>query len=553
MAFSSFGGIKPRPLKQSSLASSDLYVLSIGIDDYSKTQFRNIYHSCKSDAESIAEKINFDFLNIQPLDSQERGAVNIYTLLDENANTFMVREVFRTISQKAKPNDIFIFFYAGITLKVNGKESLICYHDLEADSTSDSTAAISLEQLASWMEAISAKNQLVISEAGHGESFARSLIQQLFESNPIIASESQRNRIILTTKGIGNESLNICGTEEHSGYIAHLLLHCNNVFSAFKNYDRFEFDLMNKEMDCPDLNSQMKLYTSMHREADYRWLLVSHRIKQSLRGIEVEEVEDDSTPAKHIPQSYALVISTNRYPNGKPSWTDLDNPRNDALAISKILEEKYGFNVRRLHDPAKDSVTWAIKQLKNMVHPTDKVLIFFAGHGYFDQDYNDGFLIFNDGLALNDGKDDSDLDSYLPMAKLSNLVNSMPSKNVFIIFDVCFGATFDVFAKDLVLSDYKRLIVDGNKEDFYARKDSLTSRIFMASGIANVPDQWSLDLQHSPFAGKLIIALEEEKDFLSPGKIYQYMEGNITRPYMKQFGSLHHARGDFIMPVKQQP
>lgn len=544
-------GIGPaKKKKQTNIASGDLYLVCIGIDDYRATRFSNIYQSCKRDAEKIANKINTDYLDLEPLDSLERGAVHSYMLLDENANSFMIREVFRTISQKAKPQDHFIFFYAGITWDIHGKESLIPYYNNTVDSTADTTAPISLEQLASWMEAISAKNQLIISEAGYGESFAKGLMKHLFENNAILASESQRNRIILTTKEIGQENGNVCGTGMASGYLAHILMDNQNIFNAFSNYPRFEFNVINEEMKCPDLVAQRKLYTELKKEEDYRWLLVNHQLKLKSRGIEVEEVEDSTTHAeKHIPKNYALVISTNDYPHGKPSWDKLENPRSDALAIAELLETKYGFEVIRKHNPSKDSVTWEVKKLKRSLQETDKLLVFIAGHGYFDKDYNEGFLIFNDGICLNDGSDDSDLDSYLSMTKLNNLVNSMPSKNVFIIFDVCFGATFDVFAKDIRLSDYKRLIIDGNKESFYARKDSLISRIYMASGIAEVPDQWSLDLRHSPFAGKLIKALEEEEDFLSPGKIYEYMEGNITTPYMKQFGTQHHPRGDFIMPV----
>lgn len=544
-------GIEPRSsLRQTHIASGDLYILSIGIDDYTRTSHGKKYRFCKSDAQDISSKIHREYLSLEPPDSLERGAVNEYTLLNENANAFMVREVFRTISQKARPEDHFIFFFAGITMDISGKEYLIPYYDTATQPTADSTAPISIEQLASWMEAIGAKNQLIISEAGQGAKFAKDLMKHLFENNAILASESDRNRIILTTKDWGLEYTNVCGTGVQSGYLAHFLINRLNVFDAFDRFNRFEFDIMNEEMHCPELNYKLRLYTELKKEEDYRWLLVNHQLKLKSRGIEVEEVEDSTaSEEKYIPKNYALVISTNDYPRGKPSWGKLENPRSDALAIAELLESKYGFDVIRKHNPSKDSVTWEIKKLKRSLHETDKLLVFIAGHGYFDKDYNDGFLIFNDGICLNDGADDSDLDSYLPMTKLNNLVNSMPCKNVFIIFDVCFGATFDVFAKDISLSDYKRLIIDGNKESFYSRKDSLISRIYMASGIAEVPDQWSLDLRHSPFAGKLIKALEEEKDFLSPGKIYEYMEGNITTPYMKQFGTQHHPRGDFIMPV----
>lgn len=56
-------------------------------------------------------------------------------------------------------------------------------------------------------------------------------------------------------------------------------------------------------------------------------------------------------------------------------------------------------------------------------------------------------------------------------------------------------------------------------------------------------------LNHSPFADKLIKSLNSETDFINPSKIYSALEGNITQPFLKQFGK-HDERGDFLLKVK---
>lgn len=557
IALPSFAGIGPSwSTNNQSLASGDLYVFSIGIDLYSHTGIYSDFNFCRSDALAISARIGDEFNDLIPSPGEEHGLLKTYTLLNENANNFMIKEVFRTIAQSAKPEDHFIFFFAGVTMSSKDQEWIIPYYNIETDSSADSTAPISVRQLASWMENISCKNQLIISEAGNGENFARRLISNLFEDNAIIASESQRNRLILTTNGIGQESVKVCKSNFNGGYLASFLLQMDKIISVFNTPEKFEYHLIKEELKCDEhLGSKMnRIYSALYKESDFRWLLVEQQLELKNRGVEVEEIQDSNQTAidAHIPQKYAIVISTNKYPYGGSSWKDLDNPRNDAIAVSQLLKDRYGFEIIRLHDMPKDSVTWHIKNLKRKVHESDKVLIFIAGHGYYDQEYNDGFLVFSDGLALNDKNDDADLDSYLPMAKLHNLVNGMPCKNVFIIFDVCFGASFDVFAQDLKLSDYSHIMLDGSLESFCARKDSLVSRIFIASGKGEVPDHWSMDLQHSPFAGKLIVALREEEEFFSPGKIYEYLEGNVTEPILKQFGTQHHPRGDFIIPVVTQ-
>jgi len=56
-------------------------------------------------------------------------------------------------------------------------------------------------------------------------------------------------------------------------------------------------------------------------------------------------------------------------------------------------------------------------------------------------------------------------------------------------------------------------------------------------------------MNHSPFANKLITIFENEKSFLTPGKIYKYLEGNITEPVLKYFGK-NETRSDFIIKAK---
>lgn len=58
----------------------------------------------------------------------------------------------------------------------------------------------------------------------------------------------------------------------------------------------------------------------------------------------------------------------------------------------------------------------------------------------------------------------------------------------------------------------------------------------LASGEQEVLDFWRPNEKHSPFANKLINALENEKEFISPGKIYSYVRGNSTKPILKKFG-----------------
>ena len=90
--------------------------------------------------------------------------------------------------------------------------------------------------------------------------------------------------------------------------------------------------------------------------------------------------------------------------------------------------------------------------------------------------------------------------------------------------------------------------MDNGLQAFISEKDESTSRIVLASGQYEVPDYWIDSQEHSPFADKLIKALKSEQEFISPGKIFSYVQGNATTPILKKFGK-HDPRGDFLMKV----
>ena len=159
------------------------------------------FSACESDARKVNSKFSADFLKRKPTDGHERGGINSSILINENATYENIRDVFLSVARSASAEDHLVVFFAGLT-DMNNDEAIIVPYFTEEEDSSD-YPMIKVGQLASWMENISAKNQLIITEAGNGEDFAMGLISELFERNPVIASEFIRNRLILTTKGLG--------------------------------------------------------------------------------------------------------------------------------------------------------------------------------------------------------------------------------------------------------------------------------------------------------------------------------------------------------------
>jgi hypothetical protein len=92
--------------------------------------------------------------------------------------------------------------------------------------------------------------------------------------------------------------------------------------------------------------------------------------------------------------SYALVIGIDQY---SAPWRKLDHARSDAEGVAQQLR-RLGFDVRTLYDKQagkRDILERGFADLATKVQAEDRVLVFFAGHGYTTTDYNGdhGFIV----------------------------------------------------------------------------------------------------------------------------------------------------------------
>lgn len=540
------------PKLTKSAPDGNLFVISIGVDNYQGQKDYFIggdqinlnplprLSGCVSDAKMLNAKIKADFNKISQNDSNRK--LISFVLLGADATKDSIKKVFDLIATEAKPNDAFILFYAGITRENRDNETFLIPHlNKITDSLFENPELIALSTLSRWMNSIQAKNQMVISEAGNGETFSLNLIDNLFEGNVLLASQNLRNRMIITTKEYGMDSYNCFETYGKGGPLAYCINNTPNIFDAFTNIHRYEFELHKLELNCKFLTAYP--YISVFIEKDYSGFLAKKAIKT--RGPGYVNTKTDMPKPYRTSNNYALVIGTNQY-KGKPTWDDLQNPKNDAGAISEVLTNKFGFKVKTLYDKPKDTIVNEIIKYNQTLTENDNFILFVAGHGHYDTSFSDGFIVFSESKSL---KADPLRESYLPMASLNRLLDNLPSKRIFVIFDICFGAYFDINARDLSLSDYhefKAYEID----TLVSRKNKYTSRIFLASGKGSVPDYWSTNYNHSPFADRLLKNLSKEMDFTCPGRLFNVAENNVTEPVLKEFGK-HAPRGDMILKVKK--
>jgi tetratricopeptide (TPR) repeat protein len=177
----------------------------------------------------------------------------------------------------------------------------------------------------------------------------------------------------------------------------------------------------------------------------------------------------ETTPIYH-----AILIAEQNYID--PKFNDLQNPRNDALELGKILGEKYGFpasNIDMLFDLSREEIIGAIIRKSGSLKNNENLIIFYAGHGMAEKDKGgevEGYWIPSSatyGLVA----------SYISTNDIKQSILRSDAKHILVIADACFsGALTRGFMPDA--------------PNAIERQYFVPSRKVMASGnLTLVPDE----------------------------------------------------------------
>jgi hypothetical protein len=244
--------------------------------------------------------------------------------------------------------------------------------------------------------------------------------------------------------------------------------------------------------------------------------------------------------AKLARNDYALLFLTDKYDN----WGSLVNPIADGRAIAANLEKLYGFKVDVVENPSQDQIFRKVREYtEKKYQPLDQLMIFFAGHGYFDETFKEGFVVVKESM-----KDDPGKTSYVSYNRLRNVLNVIPCEHVMLMMDVCFGGTFDdAIASARDADVYKEV----SQSEFIIRKLAVKTRKYLTSGGKQYVSD-GIPGKHSPFAKRVIDALNSlggSDGILTLTEMYPYVDKLNPEPRLGKFGD--DAPGsEFIFVVK---
>ena len=226
---------------------------------------------------------------------------------------------------------------------------------------------------------------------------------------------------------------------------------------------------------------------------------------------------------------YGLIIGIDDYQD--PLIKDLDNPIRDARKLYDVLVNDYTFekeNVKLLEDATRADLIETLDLLSRRVTGADNLLIFYAGHGWWDPDASNGYWLPSD--ARKDSKT-----AWFRNSTLVDYLKEVKSKHTLLITDACFGGA--IFrAWDAFPGESKAV------EALYR----LPSRKAMTSGnLTEVPDK-------SAFTRFLIDRLKSNhKQYLSSEQLFSSFKIAVINnsDAIPQYGEIKNVGdqgGDFI-------
>ncbi len=248
------------------------------------------------------------------------------------------------------------------------------------------------------------------------------------------------------------------------------------------------------------------------------------------RGTELTDANPAELPKGRF---FALLMGVSDYTH--PGMNDLRHPVGDARRLSEVLLQRYGFEPAAttvLSNPTRSAVMDALQRLRGQTLPDDNVLIFYAGHGVWDEDAKQGYWQPADS-------DPTLTSTWISNSSIVDALRPLKARHVLLVTDACFGGTISTRG--------------GTVDPYVTANYRPKSRKVMTSGAKEpVPDQ-------SVFLDYLLKRLSDNKDeYLSSRILFSRLEQAVTnnsptqqRPQHETLLNAGDEGGLFFFPLKK--
>ncbi|NRB62436.1 MAG: caspase family protein [Saprospiraceae bacterium] len=230
-------------------------------------------------------------------------------------------------------------------------------------------------------------------------------------------------------------------------------------------------------------------------------------------------------------KNFLLAIGIDKYKN----WPALNNAVKDAQDVTNVLVKHYQFEADHVISLFDEQATEAniyetIRILKRKITPDDNLLIYYSGHGHYDDEFDEGAWV------PVDAKQETE-DGYIKNVNIIHKLNAIDSHHTLLIVDSCFSGTLVVRKR--------AAIVD---ERFKSR------RILAAGRNATVSDGQAGT--NSPFALGILTFLRKNTDkAIKTTQLIEYVKDFLQTkarqtPVEGRLQNSHDEGGEFVFHLK---
>jgi len=231
---------------------------------------------------------------------------------------------------------------------------------------------------------------------------------------------------------------------------------------------------------------------------------------------------------------YALVIGINDYQHIPRLKTAL----NDARTVASILQNEYGFTVTTLlnQQATRENILDKLQRLEGSLNKNDNLLIYYAGHGYFDKKTKKAYWL--------PVKAKNPRHTWIIADSITSSLTANTAKNILIVSDSCYSGT---------LTRGWTPTPKTNRYRYLQEMLNTRSRLLLASG-GNEPVSDSGGQGHSIFAKHFLKGLRNmDESVFTAGELFEEYIKVPVRLGSEQTPEFQHIRksgdeadGDFV-------
>ncbi|MEH1770907.1 MAG: caspase family protein [Nostoc sp.] len=280
-----------------------------------------------------------------------------------------------------------------------------------------------------------------------------------------------------------------------------------------------------------------------------------------------------------INRSLGIVIGINEYTH----IPKLKSAVNDAKELADVLEKRYKYKVLRLvedGDATSEKLSNLLKNLDNRiiqigdelikVEESDRVLFYFAGHG-FPEETEDSEDRKPAGYLMSQDSQQNDKSTWVSMQSLHDALTGLDCRHLLMILDCCFAGRI-LWAGLKRNAGRSRKMYQQSYDRFIksSAQQVITSAAYdeEAADLSRIAKREGGENGHSPFAGLLLKVLnakqwEVDKDaslktiiedgVITAQELFTYLQNNLGHDAEKQTPGLFHLKkhdkGEYIFEL----